>query len=375
MQILHVYKSHLSESIGGVENVVDQIARSTQKIGADNTIFTLSEKPKKDIFIFNGYKVNTVKKSFEISSNGFSLKAFSIFKKLSMDADVIHFHFPWPFADLLKFCSHINKPSVLTYHSDIIRQKVLLKFYAPLKSYFLNSVDTIVATSPNYLHSSTDLILNRDKTIVIPIGLDHFSYPKPKPFDLEYIRNTFGVRFFLFVGAFRYYKGLLFLIEAGRYVNYPIVIVGSGPIENKLKSLTLKYGVKNIFFIGQVSEEYKSALFTSCYSVIFPSNLRSEAFGVSLLEGAMFSKPLISCEIGTGTSYINVDKITGLVIPPSSPKELVSAMTFLWNHPEEAHRMGKNARIRYNQLFTSEMMAKSYLDVYRQVLKNSLNTR
>ena len=72
-------------------------------------------------------------------------------------------------------------------------------------------------------------------------------------------------------------------------------------------------------------------MFELCFAVLFPSHLRSEAFGISLLEGAMYGKPLISSEIGTGTTYINIDKETGLVVPPSDPIALREAMDFLWN--------------------------------------------
>ena len=78
----------------------------------------------------------------------------------------------------------------------------------------------------------------------------------------------------------------------------------------------------------------------------FPSHLRSEAFGISLLEGAMFGKPMISSEIGTGTSYINIAGETGLVVPPNAPQALHEAMRQLWEHPEQAAQMGARAEER-----------------------------
>jgi rhamnosyl/mannosyltransferase len=229
-------------------------------------------------------------------------------------------------------------------------------------------VDHIVATSPNYLHTSGVLQSFAKKTSVIPIGLDQNSYCKPELAQVQHYRERFGERFFLFIGAFRYYKGLKYLIQAARTASYPIVIAGSGPIENELMTDVQRLQLKNVFFVGQVSEEDKCALLEACYSVIFPSHLRSEAFGVTLLEGAMFGKPLISCEIGTGTTYINIDHETGLVTPPSDPTILASAMTWLWDHPEEASLMGKKARARYEALFTAKQMSQSYYDLYQALL-------
>jgi rhamnosyl/mannosyltransferase len=123
-----------------------------------------------------------------------------------------------------------------------------------------------------------------------------------------------------------------------------------------------------LHFVGKVSEEDKAALFHLCYAVTFPSHLRSEAFGISLLEGAMYGKPLISSEIGTGTTYINIDGETGVVIPPSDPLALRHAMVKLWNDPELAMEMGKNAQRRFEELFTAERMTESYVELYRKVL-------
>lgn len=46
---------------------------------------------------------------------------------------------------------------VVTYHSDIVKQKRLMKLYQPLQERFLASVDCIVASSPNYVASSQTL--------------------------------------------------------------------------------------------------------------------------------------------------------------------------------------------------------------------------
>jgi rhamnosyl/mannosyltransferase len=105
-----------------------------------------------------------------------------------------------------------------------------------------------------------------------------------------------------------------------------------------------------------------------CYGVVFPSHLRSEAFGISLLEGAMYGKPMISSEIGTGTTFVNIGNETGLVVPPSDPAALRQAMTYLWNHPEEAAEKGRKAEQRYWDHFTADKMVKAYVDLYKSLV-------
>lgn len=368
MKVLHFYKTYLPDTIGGIEQVINQIIRGADRLGVTSEVLSISPSKVDRTVEVDGHLVHRCRSNFEIASTPFSASAFLRFRQLAREADLIHYHFPYPFADVLHFVSRINKPTLLSYHSDIIKQKYFLKLYNPLMHRFLSSVDHIVAASPNYMKSSAVLSQYKDKTSVIPYGLDKGSYPTASAERLNFWRERFGPRFFLFVGVLRYYKGLHILVDAARNSDYPIVIVGSGPMEDKLKEHAKKSGVRNIHFVGHVSDEDKVALLELCYAVVFPSHLRSEAFGISLLEGAMYGKPLISSEIGTGTTYINIDKETGLVVPPSDPAALCQALDYLWSNPEEAAAMGERAEARYWELFTSEQMAKSYVALYRTLV-------
>jgi rhamnosyl/mannosyltransferase len=277
--------------------------------------------------------------------------------------------------DMAHFLARIAKPTVVTYHSDIVRQKALLKLYEPLRRRFLESVDTIVATSPNYLASSAVLDRYRDKTRVITFGLDKSSYPEPDQARLDHWRARVGPKFFLFVGVLRYYKGLHILLDAMAGTDYPVVIVGAGPIEAELKARARRLGLKRVQFVGAVNDLDKAALLKLCYAVAFPSHLRSEAFGISLLEGAMYGKPMISSEIGTGTTYINVHGETGLVVPPSDHEALRAAMTRLWHDPQMAQEMGQRAEARYWRLFTSAQMADNYARLYEELVRRRAEVR
>lgn len=370
MKVLHFFKTYLPDTVGGIEQVINQVARGTANLGVTTEVLTLSPAVGDRTIEVDGHLVHRCRSNFEVASTPFSISAFFRFRQLAKEADIIHYHFPYPFADVLHFATRINKPSLVSYHSDIIKQKHLLKFYKPLQHQFLNSVDHIVAASPNYLESSKILGEFKYKTSVIPYGLDKSSYPAPSIEKIKFWEEQFGTRFFLFIGVLRYYKGLHILVEAARNSDYPIVILGSGPVEKELKQQAEKLGVSNIHFVGRQSEEDKVALLELCYAVVFPSHLRSEAFGISLLEGAMYGKPLISSEIGTGTTYINIDKETGVVVPPSDSDALRQAMDYLWDNPEEAADMGKRAEARYWKLFAAEKMAQSYVDLYKKLIND-----
>jgi glycosyltransferase involved in cell wall biosynthesis len=369
MRVLHFCKTYYPDSWGGIEQVIRQMCVGTGRLGVSNEVLTLTRSDGPATLQIDGHTVHRVPLDFEIASNAFSYSAIRKLARLAREADVIHYHFPWPFMDLAHFMARVDKPSVVTYHSDIVRQKTLLRVYTPLKRLFLRDVDAIVATSPNYFASSEVLGRYRDKVSTIPFGLDRSTYVEPRPQVLEKWRaRTNGERFFLFVGVLRYYKGLHILLDAVASTDYPVVIVGAGPIEQELKAHAERLGLHHVQFVGAVDEEDKVALLKLCYAMAFPSHLRSEAFGISLLEGAMYGKPMISSEIGTGTTYINIDNETGLVVPPSDPDAFGQAMRTLWDNPQLAADMGRRAEARYWELFTAEKMAENYAALYRKLL-------
>lgn len=368
MKILHFYKTYLPDTIGGIENTINQIIKTTDTLGFSSQVLTLSPHSEPQLIEVDGHQVHRCKSTLDFASTPLSFAAIARFRQLARQADIIHYHYPYPFSDILHFLGAQNRPTVVTYHSDIIKQKTLLKFYRPLQKQFLRSVDRIVATSPNYLNSSPVLADLKDKTTIIPIGLEDSANTKVPAEVKARLQQKYGARFFLFIGAFRYYKGLHTLIKAMNNASFPVVIAGAGPLEQELRAQADQQGGNNIHFAGLVSDEDKRALLELCTGFVFPSHLRSEAFGLSLLEGAIHAKPLISCEIETGTTYINLANETGLVIPPNDANALRLALEDLWQNPEKAAKMGAKARQRYRDIFTAERMGKSYAELYKSLL-------
>jgi rhamnosyl/mannosyltransferase len=375
VRVLHVYKTYWTESYGGIEQAIRQIALATTKFGdARNSVLTLGRCKKPELTSGEGIALYRFPLDLELASTGMSRAALWNFRRLASEHDVVHYHFPWPFADLMHFLAKPRARTVLTYHSDIVRQRVLLQLYRPLLGAFLRSVDRVVTTSPNYLATS-NVLKNLPRPVdVVPLGLDENTYHRPEPDKLEYWRSRFGSNFFLFVGHLRYYKGLHILLDACQGTPFTVAVVGAGPIQSELQQHAQRLQLSDVHFLGAVDDEDKMALLHACRAVVFPSMLRSEAFGLSLLEGAMAGKPLISSEIGTGTSYINIDGDTGIVVPPSDPAALRQAMQRLLHGPE-AESMGQRARERYRKLFAAEHMAERYLGIYRELLMDSRGTR
>ena len=374
MRVLHVYRTYFPQSQGGLEETIRQICLNTRRHGVESRVLCTSRSVEPRVLQRPEALVYRCRLDGEVASCSISLEAFGMFRRLLCWANIVHYHFPWPLADLLHFYGRVKVPTLVTYHSDIVRQQALARLYAPLMNRFLGSVDRIVCTSPNYLETSRVLARFKDAVDIVPIGLDRASYPDPPDDIAAKARAEHGEGFFLFIGVLRYYKCLHILLDAMPGARYRAVIVGSGPTEAQLKRQAKDLGLDNVTFAGHVSDAEKVALIRLSRAVVFPSYLRSEAFGVTLLEGAMNNKPLISTEAGSGTSHVNVDGETGLVVEAASAKALRSAMDCLHERPEIACALGTGARQRFDRLFTGRLMGDRYADIYRSLLNSGSRT-
>ncbi|MEY4769251.1 MAG: hypothetical protein RL637_1890 [Pseudomonadota bacterium] len=380
MRVLQVYKTYYPDPPGGLQEAIRQISLATKSFNIETKIFTLSKTPNPQFIDFPEARVIRCRSvAAPASCDLGGIEAIKIYQELVNQADIIHYHFPWPFADILHKFVKINKPAVMTYHSDIVRQRYLGYLYQPLMRQTLRSMKRIVATSENYAQTSAVLqrLVQPQQLQIIPLAIKDYANLSITE-DIEYLVNLIGdinQPFILTLGVLRYYKGLHILLAAAKNISAKIVIAGSGFEAHQLKKIAQDYQLKNVIFAGQISTSQKQLLLKYCYLFVLASHLRSEAFGMVLVEAAMFGKAMICCELGTGTSFINLHQETGLVIEPNSPVELAKAINYLLDHDSLVEQMGKAARERYLQLFSAETLGKSYNDLYQLVLDdNSYST-
>jgi len=380
MRVLHVFKWYYCDSKGGTEKAIQQLVASSGREGIESSVLCIAEEgsgKRLRPFSFSaasckgeeGEAICRCAPSLRFDSIVLSARMAYEFARLARDHDLIHYHFPFPQQEMMHLLIRPRCPSLATYHSDIVRQRFLSILYTPVLNLFLSRVDAVVASSENYFASSPVLQRFKEKVEVIPYGLDETAYPVPSRKVEQLWRDKLGDDFFLFVGALRYYKGLDILLQAAAMAPRKFVIAGGGFLEKELREKMRELRLDNVHFTGRVSEEDKIALFRLCRAVVFPSHLRSEAFGIALLEGAMFGKPLISAEIGTGTSYINRHGHTGLVVPANDPRALADAVERLAQDRDLRERFGRNARTRYENLFTAEKYGKNYTALYEKIVQ------
>lgn len=370
MRILHVYRTYFPDPPGGIQEAIRQICLATKTHGFENAVFTLSRAPKPMELERSEARIIRCRSwAAPASCDIGDWRAVEHFACAAKWADVVHYHYPWPFADVLEKIVGPHKPKIMTYHSDIVRQRFVKFLYTPLMHLMLNAMTSIVATSPIYAATSPLLTSPRykNRVRVIPLGVDKASYiSTPDQAILKKLGLESGAPYFLFLGALRYYKGLNFLLEAAKRVNAPIIIAGSGSAEASLRARAMELGLQNVIFAGQVSEAEKIALLQACQAFVLPSHLRSEAFGVVLIEAGMYAKPMVSYEVGSGTSYANINEETGFVVPPENPIELANAMNRLLDK-DLAKKFGDVAEKRYQRLFSAGALGRAYADLYQEM--------
>ncbi len=342
MKILQVNKFYYPW-IGGVEKVVQQIAEGL-KDEFETEILVCNDKNERKEEIVNSVKVYRAKTLKIILGMPVSFDFFFLYQKIFKNYDLIFLHYPFPLAFLAYFFFSRNKDLVIWYHSDIVRQRLLEIFFKPFHLYCLKKAKKIFVSNPNLAESSSYLSKFKEKCVIIPFGID-LNYFKEdeeiKKKSLE-IRQKYGTPLILSVGRLSYYKGFDYLIKSAINISAKFLIIGEGNLKKKLLDLIKKFKLENKVFIIPPQEDLRP-FYLACDIFVLPSIARSEAFGIVILEAMAFKKPIISTELGTGTSWVNLNNETGLVIKPKNVGELEKAIKTLLENEELRRKFSENA--------------------------------
>lgn len=368
MHILHLYKDYFPV-LGGIENHIRALAQTQTAHGHQVTVLVTSLDRRTHEEDDHGVRVIKAARLAAPASTPISLAMPLLLHR--QRPDIIHLHFPYPWGELSAFLCGPAVPWVMTYHSDIVRQRVLGTIYAPLLKRVLGRTARIIATSPRYIETSPWLRSFAGKCTVVPLGVDTARLRDVRAEQVEAVRRRFPGPLLLFVGRLRYYKGVEHLIRAMAGIpRARLLIVGDGPMRRPWGELTTALGAADrVHFLGEVPDADLPALYHACDVFVLPASQRSEAFGTVLLEAMACGKPVVTTELGTGTSWVNRHGETGLVVPPADPDALAEAIRALLADADARRRMGEAARRRVEEEFTLERMAAGVERTYAEVLE------
>jgi len=352
MRILHLYKDYFPV-LGGIENHIKVLAEAQTAAGHEVEVLVCADGMQPVTEKINNVPVRRQARLATLRS--MPISPALVRQAARARSDIVHVHSPFPLGE---FALRHLPPSVrvvATHHSDVVRQKLLLKFYAPFYRQFLKRVDLILPTSEPYRDSSPWLAALREKCRVVPLGVDseHFSPAGRRPPG-----SSPGLRL-LFVGRLRYYKGLDTLLRALPHLppQVELSIVGRGNMERAWQSLTAELGLQErVRFCGDLDDSQLLQAYREADLFVLPCNCRAEAFGTVLLEAMACGLPCITSDVGSGTSWVVADGTTGIVVPPSDIAALASAITSLDRDRARLAAYGTAARQRIEKSFTLPQM-------------------
>ena len=286
----------------------------------------------------------------------------------SLRSDIVHLHFPNPATLLAYLASGRRGPLVVTWHSDIVRQKLLSRALIPLHRWFVRNASLCIATSPNYIASSPILSVSRAHCRVVPYGIPLERFVPPFDQTAE-VRRRYGPRIVLAVGRLIYYKGFEYLLRAMQQVKANLVLIGEGPLRPRLECIADEMGIRQrVFFAGELDNSKLAPFYHAADAFVLPSVERTEAFGIVQLEAMACGKPVVNTNLASGVPFVSIDGITGITVPPREPSLLAQAITRLLDNPNLCAQYGAAARSRVRSEFTADRMTSRTLELYREIL-------
>jgi glycosyltransferase involved in cell wall biosynthesis len=367
LKVLHIGKFY-PPHMGGIETHLQALC-SQLKTSVDVHALVASDGRRTTTEILDGVPVSRSGTALTLASAPVCLQMSSQIRKAK--ADLVHLHLPNPTAVLAYLASHDRAPLIITYHSDTVRQKFLGALFQPILQVALRRSAAIIVSSPNYLESSSVLAPHRDKCKVIPLGIRTLDFEKADGPVVDCLRRKHGERTVLTVGRLVYYKGFEYLIRAMTQVRGRLLIIGDGPLRNKLEALARALGIwDRVVFLGEIRGTL-APYYHAADLFVLPSVARAEAFGIVQLEAMACGKPVINTKLPSGVPFVSLDRITGLTVPPANPDALAKAVNLLLDDDGRRKQYGQAARHRVYQEFSLEMMAQKTIQLYDNILEST----
>lgn len=371
MRILHFGKYWQKD--GGIETHVKSLCTKLAESGIDIVNLVSSLDNRSSSFLFEGYTVVEVPTLGIYFSTSVCPAMISAAKKLHKEKpfDLIHLHFPDPMSHLASMALPASIPRIITWHSDIVKQKNLLKLYQPFQSRAISNAGAIITATDAHFTSSLQIPKSfpQEKKRVIPYGMnyDRFKLTPEISLRAESIRKKLaGERFIIFsLGRHVEYKGFNVLLDALALTNAHLILGGEGPLTTQLKAQAHALGIADrVSFTGRLTNDEAVDYYHACDIFCLPSITQNEAFGLVQLEAMACEKPVICTQLNNGVNTVNPHMQTGLTVDVNNPTELASAIKLLDNDRSLLRRLGENAKNRAHHHYSNKNNCKSHIDLY-----------
>ncbi|MFH1701657.1 MAG: glycosyltransferase family 4 protein [Candidatus Zixiibacteriota bacterium] len=240
-----------------------------------------------------------------------------------------------------KIAAKLNLPLIISSHGTDIALLGKPGIIQRLSKYVYRRTQraTVVSSFLNDILINNLSVLSKDIVEVIPMPVGMETFPR-KPFNDE------GAPVFLSVARYTKQKHLDSIIEAAEVLNnagfeFRIIMVGEGPLEEKLKSLIAENNLEDKIKLGPLVAQQKLAkLYQACDAVLLVSE--NEGFGLVLVEAGLTGRPTIGANSGGIVDFIEHDK-NGLLIEIGDYMALAECMKSIITDKQLRNRLGDGA--------------------------------
>ena len=365
LRVLHVGKFY-PPHMGGIETHLHALCTALRRRDVDVRVVVASDDKQTTRETLDGVPVLRLGTPVNVAAAPVNPGLARAIRE--SDADVVHVHLPHPAATISALASRYRGRLVATYHSDIVRQKVMGAAYEPVQHRFLSRCSAIIATSPNYRDTSPVLAKHRERCHVIPYGIALDDFERADAVRVAELRARFGERVVISVGRLIYYKGFEFLIDAMKDVRGRLLIVGGGPLRAALEQRARDAGVADrVELLGEIQNQETVPYYHASDVFALASIARSEAFGIVQIEAMACGRPVVNTALDSGVPFVSLDGVSGLTVPPNDPSALASAINRLLADPALRARLGAGARQRARAEFDVDTMTDRVMAIYESV--------
>ncbi len=357
---------------GGTERHVEVLTRALALRGIDVTVVTYDPSGTAVPRWIDGVRLEPVPTLLRLSSQSVAPSLITRVRRLAREKrfDVVHQHWPDPLAHAAAGFVPGHPAQVVTWHTDIVRQRILGPIYRALASRLLTPPDAVIgATQAQMKSRQIDPFAPEERRHVIPFGIDVRPFdPTPQLLrDAELLRRKHGGGPIVFaLGRHVYYKGFEVLIRAMDRVPAVLLLGGEGPLTPDLLRLAARIG-ERVKLVGRIPEAQLPAYFHACDVFCLPSVAQTEAFGLVQAEAMACAKPVVNTALQNGVNELAPHELCALTAPPGDAASLAEMLRRLLDEPAKAALLGTAGRERIHTSFTVDAMADRTLALYEAV--------
>lgn len=358
---------------GGVERHVVDLTTALVAKGVDVTVFTYDLSSHAEACTINGVHVEPVPSVINLSSQSIAPALVARSRRLARERrfDVIHQHWPDPFAHFAASLVPGEPAHVVSWHTDIVRQRIIRPFYRALAPRVLKRPDAVVGATKSHLSSSQiACFAPPERRHIVPYSIDARAFEATNDVlrQAQALKARYGGAPLIFaLGRHVYYKGFDVLIRAMAGVPGILLLGGEGPLTVELKALAAGLAGK-VQFVGAIPEWELPSFYYACDVFCFPSVAQTEAFGLVQAEAMVCGKPVVNTLLGNGVNEVAPDNLCALTVRPSDVEGLASALCRILGEPELACRLGAAGRQRVRMSYSVEAMVDCMVGLYEKVM-------